>query len=124
MDLFYLYGFSGGVEAVGLDVGGDVGGEVTCFGCRAVEMHGEEVGDLDAAEENFSPAGVVGSLTHVDREHDDVDFRGVFRDAVDNFGEMVFGLACLLFVGFLVPVPVVEVSGMEYAGSVFHGHEE
>lgn len=124
--LVYFGRHAGMVEAVGggLHTHGDVVAEVAGLAALAEEVHGEEVVHFHALEEDFGSAGEVGTLTGVDGEHGNLDFGHLGGDAVHDGLEFRLCFRNLALGGFVLPVPVVEVAGMENAAAVGEGYHE
>lgn len=98
----------------GSSVGRHVKSEVTRLGVLALEVHREEILHLDFFKEYGSATCKIRALPWVNREHGDIDCRIFALDAIDNHLEIIFSLLHLALGRAVFPMPVVEVTGMEY----------
>ena len=123
----YFYAVAGFVQAVHgrASLGGvaqTVGSEVAGLFVGALEVHGEELPHGYGVEEAACARRAVFALTGVDGEESHVERRMGLGYSVEFHYEHFGGAVCLALGVLLVPVPVVEVPGVEDSGAVGHGH--
>ena len=82
-------------------------------------VHGEEVFNLEAIQEDFGSGEVICSDTRIYREETDVKFFiGSGYNSYDGV-EPIKGFADFLLGRFILPYPGVEVTGMEYSAATY-----